>query len=135
MACPRLLRVSHGYRVIRPGACIPLDFISCVQTWISSWISSGSTSLRDQDSSQRGFGFATGSSLWAALEADRAPSLDLKTFLKNGMVVWRGEPQYVPGCIRHGRQIRGRGCGVLVWTRADVTVGATAQLPGEKWCK
>jgi hypothetical protein len=68
---------------------LPLDFISCVQTWTSSCISSGATSLRDHDSSQRGFGCATGSA-WSpyfpALEADRGPSFDLKTFLKNGIL-------------------------------------------------
>lgn len=85
------------------GVDAPLDFISCVQPCISSWISSGATSLRVHDSSQRGFGCATGSS-WSpylpAFEAERGPSLDLKTFLKNGMLHWRGEAQDVPGCIR-----------------------------------
>jgi hypothetical protein len=68
---------------------VPLDFISCVQTWISSCISSGATSLRDHDSSQRGFGFAAGSALspyLPAFEANRGPSFDLKTFLKNGIL-------------------------------------------------
>lgn len=89
--------------------CIPLDFISCVQPWINSWISSGATSLRDQDSSHRGFGLATGSSWLAALEAERGPSLDLKTFLKNGILVWRGEPRYVVGCIRRRAADTGTG--------------------------
>jgi len=67
---------------------MPLDFISWVQTCTSSWISSGATSLRDHDSSQRGFGGAAGccSPYLAALEAAREPSLDLKTFLKKGML-------------------------------------------------
>lgn len=69
---------------------IPLDLISWVQPWTSSWISSGVTSLRDHDSSQRGFGGATRSSPCPALEAERGASLDLKTFLKKGMV-GRGE--------------------------------------------
>jgi hypothetical protein len=117
-------------------AAVPLDFISCVHTWISSCISSGATSLRDHESSHRGFGFATGSA-WSpylpALEAERGPSLDLKTFLKNGMLGWRGEPQKVPGGMRYQRQTGGGGgvawCGVVVMvvvvksTRADVSSG------------
>lgn len=61
---------------------LPLDFISCVQTWMSSWISSGATSLRVHDSSQRGFGGAAGS---GAVFAPFCLSLEAKTFLKNGM--------------------------------------------------
>ena len=38
----------------------PLDFISCVQHLSNSWISSGSTSLRVQASSQWGFGGGAG---------------------------------------------------------------------------
>jgi hypothetical protein len=55
---------------------------------MSSCISSGATSLRDHDSSQRGFGCATGavaSSYLPALDEDRGPSLERKTFLRNGM--------------------------------------------------
>jgi hypothetical protein len=67
---------------------VPLVFISCVQTWMSSWISSGATSLRVHDSSQRGFGGATGS---GAVLAPFCLSLEWKTFLKKGMLkVWRG---------------------------------------------
>jgi hypothetical protein len=52
----------------------------------SSWISSGATSLRVQDSCQRGFGGAAGwLSAWPAFAA-RDPSLDPKTFLKKGIV-------------------------------------------------
>jgi hypothetical protein len=86
------------------GVHIPLDFISCVQTWISSWISSGATSLRVHDSSHRGFGGATGSG--AAL-APFCLSLDVKTFLKNGILRYGGEPRGGLGCIHCRRQIRG----------------------------
>lgn len=64
-------------------ARIPLDFISCVQTCTSSWISSGATSVRDHASSHRGRG--AGSLLASALDPDLEGVFDLKTFLKNGM--------------------------------------------------
>ena len=67
---------------------LPLDFISCVQTWTSSWISSGATSLRVHDSSQRGLGGAAGS---RSDLADFCLSFELKTFLKNGILGgWQG---------------------------------------------
>jgi hypothetical protein len=69
------------------AAHVPLDFISCVQTWMSSWISSGATSLRVHDSSQRGLGGASGSG--AAL-APFCLSLEWKTFLKKGMLAMAG---------------------------------------------
>jgi hypothetical protein len=64
----------------------PLDFISWVQTWISSWTSSGWTCLRVQDSCQCGLGGAADSLAALAAFAARAASLDPKTFLKKGMV-------------------------------------------------
>jgi hypothetical protein len=64
---------------------LPLDFISCVQKWTSSWISSGATSLRDHAFSQRGLGAAS-SELGSAFELLREASFDLKTFLKKGML-------------------------------------------------
>lgn len=97
---------------------LPLDFISWVQTCMSSWISSGATSLRDQASSQRGFAGAaelpSPAPYLAALEADRAPSLDLKTFLKKGMLAVTsqaavtGRAACAAGGGRGGRQRRGR---------------------------
>ena len=88
--------------------CIPLDFISWVQKWTSSWISSGATSLRDHAFSQRGLG-ACDSELGSAIELLREASLDLKTFLKKGMLGGRGAQQHVFG-IRCGCG-RGRGGG------------------------
>ena len=64
----------------------PLDFISWVQTCISSWTSSGWTCLRVQDSCQCGLGGAAESLAALAAFAARAASLDPKTFLKKGMV-------------------------------------------------
>jgi hypothetical protein len=71
---------------------IPLDFISCVHTCMSSCISSGATSLRDHASSHRGLGGAIACSFacLAVLDAVRGPSLDLKTFLKKGISAGRG---------------------------------------------
>jgi len=44
--------------------------------------------------------------------------------------MWRGEPQYVAGCIRRRAADTGTGIAArAVCTRADVTVGATTQLP------
>lgn len=84
---------------------LPLDFISCVHPCTSSCISSGATWVRDQDSSQRGFGGAAGSSLLPALEPERGVSLDLKTFLKKGMMNWGGEgPHEEPSCGGGSRQ-------------------------------
>jgi hypothetical protein len=77
-----------GREPIRRGD-LPLDFISCVQTWTSSWISSGATSVRVHDSSQRGFGGAAGAG--ADLD-DFCLSFELKTFLKKGMLRGGGEP-------------------------------------------
>lgn len=79
---------------------LPLDFISCVQTWMSSWISSGATSLRVHDSSQRGFGGAAGS---GAVFAPFCLSLEVKTFLKKGMARC--------GAVRGRGRVRGRGGG------------------------
>jgi len=114
---------------------VPLDFISCVQTWISSCISSGATSLRDHDSSHRGFGCATGSAWFPALDADRGPSFDLKTFLKKGIILrGRGEPHVGSSGIRYWRQMRaGRGAACCVGggdsgCRVEATV---RQLPRE----
>lgn len=58
---------------------------------MSSWISSGATSLRDHASSHRGRG--AGSLLASALEPDLDGSFDLKTCLKNGILDWREQPQ------------------------------------------
>lgn len=64
----------------------PLDFSSCVHMCMSSWISSGATSLRVHDCSQCGLGGAVGwSSAWPAFAA-RDPSLEPKTFLKKGIL-------------------------------------------------
>lgn len=81
-------RASHGQPEFGSNAqwYAPLDFISCVQTCMSSWISSGATSLRVQDSCQCGFGGATGWVSALAPFAPREPSLDPKTFLKKGIV-------------------------------------------------
>lgn len=91
---------------------VPLDFISWVQTWMSSCISSGATSLRDHASSHRGFGCATGwsplSAYLAALEAERGPSLDLKTFLKKGMAD-RGSLGASQSAGRHPLPVRWKG--------------------------
>jgi hypothetical protein len=90
--------------------CIPLDFISCVQKWTSSWISSGATSLRDHDSSQRGLG--AGWELGSALELLREASFDLKTFLKKGMLGERGSLHVFALAGGSGQKYRcGRGVG------------------------
>lgn len=78
---------------------VPLDFISCVQTCISSWISLGATSVRDHASSQRGFGGVIGASSLPALAADREPSFDLKTFLKKGILGGREEAPAGPARV------------------------------------
>lgn len=90
MACPVLLTVSNRLTMLSLQCYMPRDFISCVQTWTSSCISSGATSLRDHDSSHRGLGGAIGSVLFPTLDPDRDPSLDLKTFLKKGMLSGAG---------------------------------------------
>lgn len=68
-------------------AYIPLDFNSWVQIWMSSWTSSGATSLRDHDSSHRGLGGGSG---WLSASSNfpfLPPSRGLKTFAKNGIVI------------------------------------------------
>jgi len=102
--CEPLVRREGVVRCLSTGGCLPRDFISWVQTWISSCISSGATSLRDHASSQRGLGGATGAASCPTLEAAREGSLDLKTFLKKGIVV--SSP---PGCRGGGRE-GGRRC-------------------------
>jgi hypothetical protein len=86
---------------VRAGLRLPLDFISCVQTCTSSWISSGATSLRDQASSHRGRG--AGSLLASALDPDLEGSFDLKTFLKNGMLDGREQPQSATPALAVGK--------------------------------
>ena len=77
---------------------VPLDFISCVQTWMSSWISSGATSFRVHDSSQRGFGGATGS---GAVLAPFCLSFEWKTLLKKGMLAYNDVSGGRPVCNRY----------------------------------
>jgi hypothetical protein len=99
MACPELRPVSNCGAKKNCNVHSPLDFISRVQTWISSWISSGATSLRVQDSSQRGFGGAAGA---GAVLAPFCLSFEVKTFLKNGILRYGGEPRGGPVVITAG---------------------------------
>jgi hypothetical protein len=95
----RCCELAIASRMPIGDARLPLDFISWVQTWTSSWISSGATSLRVQDSSQRGFGGAAGS---GAVLAPLCLSFDVKTFLKNGILRYGGGPREGLGCITAG---------------------------------
>ena len=63
---------------------------------MSSWISSGATSLRVHDSSQRGFGGAAGS---VEVLAAFCLSFDVKTFLKKGIVGDGGAPGEEPATV------------------------------------
>ena len=84
---------------------LPLDFISCVQTWTSSWISSGATSLRDHASSHRGRG--AGVLLASALDPDLEASFGLKTFLKKGMLRQRLQPWWATSALEASRYQEG----------------------------